>query len=95
MRKAGEEEDWKKKTRDRGGWKILSDEAVKRLRAAPHPSQRERRKRKKLTSVNQPRFQPSHKGNRCERKTRDVNHTPCCESAISDIHVGGCGFWIR
>ena len=29
MRKAGEEEDWKKKTRDRGGWKILSDEAVK------------------------------------------------------------------
>ena len=23
VRKAGEEEDWKKKTRDRGGWKIL------------------------------------------------------------------------
>ena len=37
VRKAGEEEDWKKKTRDRGGWKILSDEAVKKLRAAPHP----------------------------------------------------------
>ena len=37
MRKAGEEEDWKKKTRDRGGWNILSDEAVKKLRAAPHP----------------------------------------------------------
>ena len=35
--KAGEEEDWKKKTRDRGGWKILADEAVKRLQAAPHP----------------------------------------------------------
>ena len=33
MRKAGEEEDWK--TRDRGGWKRLSDEAVKKLRAAP------------------------------------------------------------
>ena len=32
VRKAGEE-----KTRDRGGWKILSDEAVKKLRAAPHP----------------------------------------------------------
>ena len=31
MRKAGEEEDWKKKTRDRGGWKRLSDEAVKKL----------------------------------------------------------------
>ena len=27
-----EEED-----RDRGGWKRLSDEAVKKLRAAPHP----------------------------------------------------------
>ena len=36
VRKAGEEEDWKK-TRDRGGWKRLSDEAVKKLRAAPHP----------------------------------------------------------
>ena len=29
VRKAGEEEDWKKNTRDRGGWKILSDEAAK------------------------------------------------------------------
>ena len=37
VRKAGEEGDWKKKTRDRGGWKRLSDEAVKKLRAAPHP----------------------------------------------------------
>ena len=36
-RKAGEEEDWKKKTRDRGGWTRLSDEAVKKLRAATHP----------------------------------------------------------
>ena len=26
---------WKKKTRDRGGWKILSDEALEKLRAAP------------------------------------------------------------
>ena len=34
--KAGEEEDWKKKTRDRGWWKRLSDEAVKKLQAAPH-----------------------------------------------------------
>ena len=25
---AGEEEDWKTKTKDRGRWKILSDEAV-------------------------------------------------------------------
>ena len=37
VRKAGEEEDWKKKTRDRGGRKRLSDEAVKKLWAAPHP----------------------------------------------------------
>ena len=37
VRKAGEEEDWKKKTKDRGGWKrLVSDEAVKKLRAAPH-----------------------------------------------------------
>ena len=35
VRKAGEGEDWKKKTRDRGEWKILSDEALEKLRAAP------------------------------------------------------------
>ena len=35
--KAGKEEDCKKKTRDRGGWKRLSDEAVKTLWAPPHP----------------------------------------------------------
>ena len=43
-RKAGEEEDWKKKTRDKGGWKRLSDEAVKKLRTAPYPWQGEKRK---------------------------------------------------
>ena len=37
MKKAGEEEVWKIKTRDRGGWNRLSDEAVKKLWAAPHP----------------------------------------------------------
>ena len=37
VRKAGEEEDWKKRTRERGGWKRLSDEAVKKWPAAPHP----------------------------------------------------------
>ena len=37
VRNAGEEEDWKKKTRDRGGWKRLPEEAVKKLRSAPHP----------------------------------------------------------
>ena len=36
VRKAGEDEDRKKKTRNRGGWKRLSDEAVKKLWAAPH-----------------------------------------------------------
>ena len=35
--KAGEEEDWKKKTRDRGRWKSQSDEAVKKLRTSPRP----------------------------------------------------------
>ena len=35
-------EDWKKKTGDRGGWKRLADEAVKKLQAAPHPGQREK-----------------------------------------------------
>ena len=37
VRKAGEEEDCKKKTRYRGGRNRLSDEAVKKLWAAPHP----------------------------------------------------------
>ena len=36
-KKAGEEGDWKKTTGDRGGWKRLADEAVKKLQAAPHP----------------------------------------------------------
>ena len=37
VRKAGEQEDWKKKTtRDRGGWKRLSYGAVRKLRVAPH-----------------------------------------------------------
>ena len=35
--KAEEEGDWKKKTIYRGGWKRLSDEVVKKLRAAPRP----------------------------------------------------------
>ena len=44
VRKTGEEEDWNKKKIDRGGWKRLSDEAMKKLRAARHPRQREKRK---------------------------------------------------
>ena len=43
-RKAGEEEDWKKKTR---GWKILSDEAVKKLRTAPYPMQTKRKEKER------------------------------------------------
>ena len=35
VRKAGEGEYWKKKTRNRGGWKILSDEVLEKLLAAP------------------------------------------------------------
>ena len=45
MGKAGEKGDWKKKTGDRGGWKRLTDEAVKKLQAAPHLRQRGNRKR--------------------------------------------------
>ena len=38
VRKAGDDEDRRnKKTRDREGWKRLSDEAVKKLEAAPYP----------------------------------------------------------
>ena len=39
VKKTGEEEECKKKTRDRGGWKTVSDVAVKKLQAAPHPRQ--------------------------------------------------------
>ena len=37
VEKAENEGDWKKKTGDRGGWKRLADEALKKLQAAPHP----------------------------------------------------------
>ena len=37
VKKTGEEGDWKKKTGDRGGWRRITDEAVKKLQAAPHP----------------------------------------------------------
>ena len=48
VRKAGEEEECKKKTRDRGGWTILSDEAVKKLQAAPHPRQWEKEEEREV-----------------------------------------------
>ena len=50
VRKSGEEEDWKKKTRDRGGWKRLSDEAVKKLRKhlTPDKGKRGRERSTKL-----------------------------------------------
>ena len=48
VKKTGEEEDWKKKTRDRGRWKRLSDEAMKKLRAAPHTRQRDKEEEKDL-----------------------------------------------
>ena len=44
VRKAGDEVDWKNKRRYLGWWTIVSDEAVNKLRAAPHPRQRENRK---------------------------------------------------
>ena len=45
VKKAGEEEDWKKKTRDREGWKRLSDEAVKSCRQHLNPDKGKKRKR--------------------------------------------------
>ena len=35
VKKTGEEGDWK--TGDRGGWRRIADEAVKKLQASPHP----------------------------------------------------------
>ena len=48
VREAGEEGDWKKKTRYRGGWKRLSDEAVKKLRH--HITSDKGKKRKRESS---------------------------------------------
>ena len=36
VRKAGEEEDWKKKTRDRGGWKRLSERETRKRERQIH-----------------------------------------------------------
>ena len=47
MKRAGEEKDWKKKTRDRGGWKRLSDEVLKKLRQHLTPDKGKKRKREK------------------------------------------------
>ena len=44
VRKVGEEEDWKKKTRDRGGWKRLSDEAVTKFGQHLTPDKGKRRR---------------------------------------------------
>ena len=49
VRKAREEEDWKKKTRGIGRWKRLSDETVKKLRAAPHPWPREKEEEREFS----------------------------------------------
>ena len=45
VRKAGEEGDCKKKTRDRGGWKRLSDKAVKKCGQHLTPDKGKKRKR--------------------------------------------------
>ena len=37
VKKTEEKGDWKNKTGDRGGWRRIADEAVKKLHAAPHP----------------------------------------------------------
>ena len=51
VRKAREEEDWKKKTRDRGGWKILSNEAAKKVRAELHPRHRENEEEREIIAM--------------------------------------------
>ena len=51
VRKAGEEGDWKKKTIYRGGWKILLDEVVKKLPAAPHHDKGNKRERERRCCV--------------------------------------------
>ena len=45
VKKAGEEGDWENKTGERGGWKRLSDEAVKRCRKHLTPDKWKTRKR--------------------------------------------------
>ena len=45
MRKAGEEEDWKKKIGGRGGWKRLADEAVTSCRQHLTPDKGKKTKR--------------------------------------------------
>ena len=47
-RKAVEEEDWKKKTKYRGGWKRLSDEAVKKVAGSTSPLTKGKRKRERI-----------------------------------------------
>ena len=49
--KAREEDNWKKKTRERGGWKIISDEAVKQLRQHLTPD-KGKRGRERLSIIN-------------------------------------------
>ena len=50
VRTAGEEEDWKNKPRDRGGWKRLADEVVKKVACSTSPWQREKRNRERWDS---------------------------------------------
>ena len=45
MKKTGEEGDCKKKTGDRGGWRKIADEAVKKLQAHLAPDKAKKRKR--------------------------------------------------
>ena len=47
-RKAGEEEDSKKKTTDRGGWKKLSNEAVKKVSGSTSPLAKEKEEERDL-----------------------------------------------
>ena len=54
-KKAGEEGDWKKKTRDRWGWKRLADEAVKSCRQHITPDKGKKMKREKYQETSRPK----------------------------------------
>ena len=49
VRKAGEEEDWKKKTGYRGVWNRLSDEAVRKLRLHLTPDKGKRGRKRDIS----------------------------------------------
>ena len=73
--KAGEEEDYKKKTGDRGGWKILSDETVKRYRQHLTPDKRKQRKRERERESERERVRERARARERERESESERDT--------------------